>query len=138
VVITYPFPRFPESEPMLWQADAGLRYRTLGGYVISPLPDGRGTFTGGPHTRLEQLFSFARAGKKLTRPTEPGRRVLLAELQRYQVDSILVPDKVPGAPGVVRLVSTVLRRPPDEHRGGVAAWYDVRGAAADAGGAADG
>lgn len=127
VAVTYPFARFPDTEPMLWQADAGLRYRTLGGYVISPQPDGSGTFYGGPRTRLEQLFAYARAGGRLRRPTAPLRELLVTELRRYQVDALLVPDKVGGAREVVAFMARVLGRPPDEHRGGVSAWYDLRG-----------
>jgi hypothetical protein len=126
VAVTYPFPRFPHSEPMLWQAHAGMRYRTLGGYIISPEPDGTATFNGGPHTRLEQLFAHAQSGGRLTRTTQPLRELLLSELRFYRVDTLLVPDKAPGAAQVVHFMTDVLGRAPDEHRGKVNAWYALQ------------
>jgi hypothetical protein len=36
VALTFPVPRFPASEPMLWQAQAGFRYRSVGGYAYTP------------------------------------------------------------------------------------------------------
>jgi hypothetical protein len=125
VAATYPLPRFPETAPMAWQAEADLRYRTLGGYVISPRPDGSGTFRGGEVTRLEQVLGAARSGKQLIGPAQSLRDLLLSELRRYEVDAFLVAEHVPGSSEVVRFFTEVLRRPPDEVRGGVAAWYDL-------------
>jgi hypothetical protein len=126
VAVTYPFARFPQSEPMLWQAYAGMRYRTLGGYIISPRPDGSGTFSGGPRTRLEQIFAYSQSGGRLIRTTQPLRELLMSELRLYRVDTLLIPDKVPGAAQVVRFMTDVLGRAPDEHRGEVNAWYALR------------
>ena len=62
LALTYPVPRYPSSAPMLWQAEAGFRYRSVGGYVITPRPDGRGTFAGGV-TAWERVVGQAPAGR---------------------------------------------------------------------------
>lgn len=124
VALTYPVPRFPDSAPMLWQAQARFRYRSLGGYVITPRASGEGTFTGGG-TELERVFAQVRRGAPVPRSGALDAR-LLAELDRLDVGSVLVAVSVPGSPEVRRYVGALLRRPPDEVRGGVAAWYDVQ------------
>jgi hypothetical protein len=72
VALTFPVPRFPASEPMLWQAQAGFRYRSVGGYAYTPTEDGRGTFAGGI-TAWERVVSQAPAGR-LGRVAPAGAR----------------------------------------------------------------
>ncbi len=122
LALTFPVPRFPQSAPMLWQAEAGFRYRSVGGYVITPEPDGSGTFRGGV-TAWERVVGQAPAGR-LTAVPPQVRAALLLEMERLDARSVLVADR-PGAPAVVRVVTDVLGRAPDEVRGGVTAWYDV-------------
>ncbi len=121
VALTYPVPRFPESAPMLWQAEAGFRYRSLGGYVISPQPSGAGTFRGAV-TDLERLFADIRRGALVPRSDALDAR-LTAELDRLDVQAVLVVARVPGSGEAVRYLTRLLGRPPDERTGGVAAWY---------------
>jgi hypothetical protein len=45
VVLTYPYTSFPDDEPMLWQALAGMQFSLLGGYAVRPGPRGRQTHT---------------------------------------------------------------------------------------------
>lgn len=42
-VLTYPYPYFPSTEAMSWQATMGMRFRILGGYVVTASGDGSGT-----------------------------------------------------------------------------------------------
>jgi hypothetical protein len=42
--VTYPYPLTSMAQPMLWQSNAGMRFRMLGGYAIGPGADGAGTF----------------------------------------------------------------------------------------------
>ena len=123
LALTYPVPRFPQSAPMLWQAQAGYRYRSVGGYLITPEPDGSGTFTGGV-TAWERVVGQAPAGR-LGAVAPQVRAALLLEMEQLGAASVLVAD-VAGADAVVRVVTDVLGRGPDEVRGGVSAWYDVR------------
>lgn len=122
VALTYPVPRFPASAPMLWQAQAGFRYRSVGGYAYTPRPDGRGTFAGGI-TAWERVVSQAPAGR-LGVVGPQVRAALLLEMEQLGARSVLVADR-PGAQDVVRVVTGVLGRGPDEVSGGVTAWYDV-------------
>ena len=126
LALTYPVPRFPTSAPMLWQAQAGYRYRSVGGYVIVPEPDGSGTFRGGV-TAWERVVAAAPSGR--LGPVAPQvRTALREEMQRLDVESVLVADR-PGADAVVRVVTDVLGRGPDETTGGVRAWYGLRSGA---------
>ena len=123
LALTYPVPRFPASAPMLWQAQAGFRYRSVGGYAYTPGPDGAGTFAGGI-TAWERVVSQAPAGR-LGEFAPQVRAALLLEMEQLDVRSILVADR-PGSEDVVRVVTGVLGRGPDEVTGGVTAWYDVQ------------
>ena len=122
LALVFPVPRFPQSAPMLWQAQAGYRYRSVGGYVITPEPDGSGTFRGGV-TAWERVVGQAPSGR-LGDVAPPVRAALLLEMERLGVRSVLVADR-PGAAAVVRLTTAVLGRGPDQVGGGVTAWYDV-------------
>ena len=119
LALTYPVPRFPDSAPMQWQALAGYRYRSVGGYLITSDGRGHGTFRGGV-TAWERAVAPAAAGRGA--PSMAGvDRLLLAEMRRLQVRAVLVADR-PGAADVNRLVERVLGRR-GEHLGGVTAWY---------------
>ncbi|TAL16417.1 MAG: hypothetical protein EPN99_12665 [Frankiales bacterium] len=122
LALTYPVPRFPQSAPMLWQVEAGYRYRSVGGYVITPESDGSGTFTGGV-TSWERVVGQAPSGR-LGAVAPPVIGALLLEMEQLEVRSVLVAD-VPGADAVAAVVEQVLGRGPDEVTGGVSAWYDV-------------
>ena len=122
LALTFPVPRFPQSAPMLWQAEAGYRYRSVGGYVITPEEDGSGTFTGGV-TAWERVVGQAPSGR-LGAVAPPVIGALLLEMEQLEVRSVLVAD-VEGADAVARVVEQVLGRGPDEVTGGVSAWYDV-------------
>ncbi|MBC7375413.1 MAG: hypothetical protein H7323_15610 [Frankiales bacterium] len=122
LALTFPVPRFPTSAPMLWQAQADYRYRSVGGYVITPELDGSGTFRGGV-TAWERVVGSAPSGR--LGPVAPQvRAALLLEMEQLGAQSVLVADR-PGAAAVVRLTTDVLGRGPDEVTGGVSAWYAV-------------
>jgi hypothetical protein len=127
VALTYPLARFPNSAPMDWQAQSHFRYRTLGGYVITTKEHGKGTFTGG-QSIWEVVAGQAAGAPSPTVATQVQRR-LLQEMTELHVRAVLVADG-PGATGVNQLVSILLGRGPDEHVGGVSAWYIANGPAA--------
>ena len=122
LALTFPVPRFPTSAPMLWQAQADYRYRSVGGYLITPEPDGSGTFRGGV-TAWERVVGSAPSGR-LGAVAPQVRAALLLEMEQLGAQSVLVADR-PGAAAVVRLTTDVLGRGPDEVTGGVSAWYAV-------------
>ncbi len=123
VALTYPVPRFPSSAPMLWQAEAGFRYRSLGGYVIAPETSGAGTFRGSV-SLLERVFVDVVRGAPVPASGALDAQ-LLDEMAALDVDSVLVSVHTPGATELRRYLTALLRRPPDEVVGGVAAWYRV-------------
>ncbi|MDP3711111.1 MAG: hypothetical protein Q8R60_01335 [Mycobacteriales bacterium] len=126
VAVTYPVPRFPGTAPMLWQAEAGFRFRMVGGYAITPLGDGHGTFVGG-RTRVEDAFAAAANGRSLpTFVSGPLRELISMEMERAGVTTFLVAVDEPGADEARAWLERLLVRGPDEVVGGVAAWYDVR------------
>ncbi len=43
VVLTYPYPVYPNIRAMLWQADDNMKFRLLGGYAPMTAPDGSHT-----------------------------------------------------------------------------------------------
>jgi hypothetical protein len=43
LAVTYPYPITSSAQPMIWQADAGMRFRMLGGYAIVPDKNGTGS-----------------------------------------------------------------------------------------------
>jgi hypothetical protein len=123
LALTYPVPRaHPSSAPMLWQAQAGYRYRSVGGYVITPKEDGSGTFAGGA-TDWERVVARAHSGRLDPVPPQV-RDALLREMDQLRAQSVLVAD-VRGGAAVVQVVSEVLGRGPDEVVGRVSAWYDL-------------
>ncbi len=122
LALTYPVPRYPTSAPMLWQAQADFRYRSVGGYVITPEPDGSGTFAGGV-TAWERVVGQAPAGR-LDAVEPQVRAALLLEMEQLDARSVLVADR-PGSDAVAGVVTSVLGRGPDEVTGGVTAWYGI-------------
>ena len=120
VALTYPVPRFPSSEPMLWQALADYRYRSVGGYLITPDEQGRGTFRGGT-TTWERLTQPAAVGRRVQMYNTVTAMQLRVEIDRLDVRAILVADR-PGADLVIEMVTVLLGRP-GESSGGVTAWY---------------
>lgn len=41
VALTYPYPTYPDDRAMLWQAESGMRFRLLGGYIQHRGPGGK-------------------------------------------------------------------------------------------------
>ena len=60
VVVTYPFPASASltSQPMLWQADDGMRFRLAGGYAKVPGPSGAVIGTGPPGSAVRTLVDL--------------------------------------------------------------------------------
>jgi hypothetical protein len=119
VALVYPVPRFPSSEAMHWQALARYRYRSVGGYLITPNDVGDGTYRGGP-TIWERLTGRAAGGG--LQPLSPvAATALRDEIRQLDVKAVVVADR-PGAEAVVAVVAALLGRA-GERSGGVTAWY---------------
>jgi hypothetical protein len=105
VVLTYPFPRAANSWPMLWQVEDGLRFKLPGGYVITPAPDGDGTFDGVPST-TETLLTECLSG--WTAPLTPAvLDQIRSDLRTWDIGTVIVTDP-PDAPGTQGCATTVI------------------------------
>jgi hypothetical protein len=117
LAVTYPYPLTSMAQPMLWQANAGMRFRMLGGYAIAPGADGTGTFF--PDTN-PFIYCFLRiytsASTKECDPTQ-----LAQTLHHLGVTSIIAGDTQPNV-GVARSVVTQTVGAAPRHVGGVWLW----------------
>jgi hypothetical protein len=101
VVASYPFPASAaaESQPMVWQAADGMRFRLAGGYVKVPGP-GQGVIGTGPRgsaTWTMDTLTSARGSAvgRFTLTTTEVRK-LRAALRRWDVSYIVVSDAGPA------------------------------------------
>jgi hypothetical protein len=106
---------------MQWQALAGYRYRSVGGYLITPDEQGHGTFRGGK-TTWERVTGQAPVGRGVQLYNPGTAMQLRVEMSRLGVRAILVANGRRGSDAVIQLVTMLLGRP-GEDRGGVTAWY---------------
>lgn len=122
VVLNYPFPSPAHSLPMVWQADAKLRYRLVGGYIFIP-----GSFSGygvpGAGTTKKVLDGFAKGIKPALEPAAV-RRAVVQEMASWNVGTVIVVLDEPGADRAESLFTQLLGRPA-ERVAGVAVWYGV-------------
>jgi Glycosyltransferase family 87 len=123
VALVAPFPDPSVTEPMLWQAAGGIRFKMLGGYFLGPDAAGRARFGPPPSTTgtaLRQLRAGAATADGLDRRLCPGVR---DELARWRVGTVLV-GPTQHRDEVVRFFTLVLDRPPAQV-GGMEIWSDV-------------
>ncbi|MCW2606273.1 MAG: hypothetical protein JWO60_966 [Frankiales bacterium] len=131
---TYPVSRHyygsRSSSPMAWQSAARYHYRTPGGYVITPGPDGRGTFSGG-ETAWERAQRAVQQGRGPLSPAE--LEAVRRDWERLGVDGVVVDQAASRAGQVNRLVFALTGRTADRVAQGVAVWRLDRGGAGSAG-----
>ncbi|MGA8295787.1 MAG: hypothetical protein WB770_01960 [Acidimicrobiales bacterium] len=112
VVLTYPFPMWPYSTPMVWQALANMNIRLIGGYSYVQSPFGNGQ----PYAELlsppsvQEYLAQAQGGEDTDYPPSPSVFVVESDLCRlirnYRVSAIL--DANLGTPNDAA-VSTLFR-----------------------------
>ena len=66
VVLAYPFPRYPDDEAMLWQAQAGFRFSLLGGYAYQQNPQQKALKASAVVRFLEQAWTTGRVSHRLS------------------------------------------------------------------------
>jgi len=90
VALVAPFARDTNtSEPMLWQAIAGMRYRMPEGYATGPDDNGKFSFLPIP-TPLSERMEQIQQGHRRPPLTAKVRTELLAELRRDRVQTVIV------------------------------------------------
>ena len=128
--VVFPFPSGTYPTPIMWHADADLRFAMPGGSFFVPQgPAHRVAF--GPvlgytyESQTGDLLTNLASGSVPDR-TAVTRSVLGAEWRSWHVRSVIA---VPGAcayPAQVMGFLTWLLGPPSAHAGDVYAWYGVR------------
>jgi hypothetical protein len=121
-----PFPTPPKAIAMVWQAEAGMRFKIPGGYYIAADERGKPRFGPAP-SMVNGLLVQARNAADIKRIGPPDRERMAAELQRWDVKTIVV-GPVTGPPGaeerVLGFLTVLLGRAPDKVDG-VNVWWDV-------------
>jgi hypothetical protein len=119
-VVTYPFPDNP-STPMSWQALDAMRYKLVGGEVISPEPDGRATFYG-TYSDVTAVSLLAYTGGKLPPMNSPFIRDVRLDLQVYDAGTVIVAPIGREWPWIVKMYEAALGVAP-QHTGGAYVWF---------------
>ena len=121
VALTYPPPSPFTSITMVWQANAGLRFRMVGAYMFAQ--DGHGAFTLAPnHSPTEVLLYDIWAAKPVPAFTPALEGRIRQALADWRVGNVLIAMSEAHSETAVSLFSAVLGRPP-QYEQGVAAWY---------------
>ncbi|MEA2645278.1 MAG: hypothetical protein QOE92_361 [Chloroflexota bacterium] len=107
-------------DPMLWQADSGMRFRLTSGYFLGP--DANGHAGLGPRASpMSDFLGPLGDGRPAPTLDAPARGALLAELSLRQVRGVVVGPMEHRA-DVLAFFERLLERPPDD-AGEVAAWW---------------
>jgi hypothetical protein len=133
LISPYPVQGDQSSEPLLWQAMAGFRFKILGGYGEFALPNGAATgypaalsplaiedFLGNEMDGEPGFFGFGMP--KLTPQSVSQFRLFL---RRYHVGTVL-DSKLGLYPLPVYQLFTMTLGPPSVSEGSIIAWYGVQ------------
>ena len=133
VVLTYPFPYYPENQAMMWQAAANMRFKEMGTYALIRNANGRVTTLPpllAPAAVQEFLVAQEIPQAHQSAVDAPISEALVNDLrdylERYQIDAVVdgVSDPtVKGNPAVISLFVDALG--PPQLIGGVALWANV-------------
>ena len=132
VVLTVPEIDQGHDTPMLWQAQAQMHYRLVGGYAIVPGNDGHGSMELSATGGLRALYEATPAPtiwnpRPAATPSEmrSARCELPGVLRSYDVSSVVAWDaKGADLGAILRLLEPALGAP-QYLREGVAIWYDA-------------
>jgi hypothetical protein len=152
VVVTLPYPARDENEVLVWQAQAAMRFRVVGGSPFFVPGPGRASVHSGslrlrPHG-IDLVFEDALNPAPATAGTPPLQERLVAairkDLRRYHVGAVIIdpvvelgpwttsdgmprPARLTAVPGLglaVRYITAATGHPP-QSVGGVLAWFHL-------------
>ena len=109
------------SEPQLWQAVAGMRYRTISGYSTGRHRDGRFGYLP-EKTPIYRAMDDIQNGK--TPPTDDATRQAFLDQMRADGVKTVIVGPMGQRENMVMFFTNLLGRPP-ENVGGVQAWFDL-------------
>lgn len=118
VTLVYPFPIATDPDPMIWQAEAGMRFQMLGGYFVLPAKSGSQYWT---PTFTQETLTALLTGQRVDRTPELLAR-LRDQLSGWKTTAVLVR---PVGPDPVSFFTWLVGRPPDDRAGGMIEWYHV-------------
>lgn len=123
VALVAPYADSDEILPMVWQANAGYRYRMPEGYAIRPGPGDAATFDPDPTFTGGALSTIEAGG---TAPPLDGatRRSISCDVARWNVRTVIV-GPMPHQEQAAATLAWALGREP-EHVQGVLVWWNVR------------
>src|SRR5215813_7030497 len=153
VVVTLPYPARNQNEALVWQAQAAMRFRLVGGTAFFvPGPDHRSLYSGARSLRppgIYQVFNTALNPAPGTAGNPPLQRQLVAavrhDLRRYHVGAVIInpvaqrtlrvghrygmplPARLAAVPGLglaVRYITAATGHPPQSVVG-VLAWFHL-------------
>lgn len=123
VALVAPFARDTStSGPMLWQAEADMRYRMPEGYSLGPDRSGRFIYLPIP-TPLSKTMGEIQAGAPAPVLDPPTRAALVADLARADVSAVIV-GPMANRDAMIAFFDELLRADPVSV-GGVTLWTDV-------------
>lgn len=125
VALIAPYQTMLPVEPMLWQAEAGFRFRMPQGYVIVPGPGGRPRYGAPPSTISDTLLAIQNDAPFTATPALRDR--LLRDLADRQVDTVVV-GPMRHQRAMLDLFGDLFQRPP-AHVEDVYLWRDLRSGA---------
>jgi hypothetical protein len=111
VVLTYPYPRWPTVQPMVWQAMDGMRYAIVGGYAFARLPDGSASLDG-PGSFTEATLVACQEGAPWSAPTRAEAAHVAADLRAFAVTTVVISADAPQPQCALSLFSVVFGHPP--------------------------
>ncbi|MGI8562671.1 MAG: hypothetical protein ACR2MZ_03800 [Candidatus Dormibacter sp.] len=109
-------------QPLLWQANAGMRYRMNGGYAIVPAPPPNGVTFVPPHSAVGEAIAEAIAGRDPL-ASQVQRQAVSAELSAWHVRTVIL-GPMASQDRVRQMLASLIGGQP-ELDGGVWVWWDV-------------
>jgi hypothetical protein len=121
VALIAPFQQLYPSEPMLWQAEAGMRFRMPQGYFLGPDPSGRPMY-GAQYSTLSTTMEIIQDGGSVSL-TADLRRAIAQDLQARDVRTVVV-GPMGHQDEMLAFFASLFGRAPAPHDD-VFAWTDV-------------
>jgi hypothetical protein len=122
-VVTYPFPNILTTTPMSWQALDAMRYKLVGGEMITPGKGGKATFAG-MDSDLQKISVMAYAGRPLPAFTPSLIQMVRMDLRVFGADTIIVAPMGKNAPAVRDLYQKALGVAGSDYQG-TYVWFDA-------------
>jgi hypothetical protein len=123
VALVVPFPQKGRAnQAMVWQAEAGMRFKMPGGYFVGPDPDGGVLHEAPPTTTALALGRIQRGGRP-PELTPALRRQIAEDLARWEVGSVVL-GPMSHRRIMAGFLTELLGRPP-ERLAGVEVWGDA-------------